>query len=568
METKVRRIHADRLKSRIGFHGAFFVDGGGLGGGLALLWKVKNSLQLLSYSKNHVDVEVRMPDSVVWRLTCVYGFPERDRRHLTWDLLRSLRSNSILPWLVAGDFNEILSLSEKRGQHGHPTTLMEAFSKALDDCLLLDLGCKGRLFTWERGRGTDGWVEERLDRAVADAEWCSVFPHAMVQNIETLTSDHSAIFIDVERPIVRRRKRRFMFENAWLSDAGCKEVVEHSWQTNVDKTVPGKLTACSVDLRRWGGDLGKRLGQEISALQSRLTFFRGIYTSASLREIKEIDSRLQALLTQQHVFWRQRVKQHWLRLGYRNTKFFHHQASCRRYKNYISKLKDSTGRWCENEDLHHLITNYYSEIFSTQGTQMMGELDGFRQKLSQEDNISLLRPYTHEEIKLAVFSMSPDKAPGADGFNPAFFQHFWQEIGSDVSNFVIQCLHSRSFPDALNDSIITLVPKNVAPEFVTDLRPIALCNVLYKIMAKMVANRLKTVLDKIVDHTQSAFIPGRLITDNVLVASEVIHYLNHRRSGLTGWCALKLDMAKAYDRMEWVIFKGDSYRDGFWNGIY
>lgn len=118
-------------------------------------------------------------------------------------------------------------------------------------------------------------------------------------------------------------------------------------------------------------------------------------------------------------------------------------------------------------------------------------MNGFKQKVSHVDNISLLRPYIHEEVKVAVFSMSPNKAPGPDRFNLAFFQHFWQNFGFHVSNFVLHCLHSDSFPNGLNDSIITLVPQKDVPEFVTDLRPITLCNVLYKIMTKMVTNRLK-----------------------------------------------------------------------------
>lgn len=557
METKVRRVHADQLKSRMGFEGVFYVDGGGVGGGLALFWKVKDSLRLLSYSKNHIDVEIRLPGSSEWRLTCFYGFPERSRRYQSWDLLRSIRPKSNLPWLVAGDFNEILSLSEKRGLHGHPVNLMNDFNKALDDCFLFDMGIKGRFFTWEKGRGTENWVEERLDRAVADAAWCTLYPHAVVHNLDVITSDHFAIFLDLEKPRVRRRKRMFMFENAWLADSGCKDVVKHSWEKAGNRAIPEKLEVCAVDLKRWGGDIGKRLGKEIDKLKARLHDLRGHYDSASLHAIRTADLELRTLLEQQHIFWKQRVKQHWLNHGDRNTKFFHHCASSRKRKNHITKLRDSSGQWCEDTNLEDLITNYFSDIFTSRGAHIGEELDGLHQKVTAADNDTLTRPFTFEEVKLAVFSMAPDKAPGPDGFNPAFFRHFWTEVGNDVSNFVLQCLHTRSFPPGLNDATISLVPKKTSPEFVSDMRPIALCNVTYKIMAKMIANRLKTVLDITIDETQSAFIPGRLITDNVLVASEVIHYLNRKREGSVAWCALKLDMAKAYDKMEWNFLRVD-----------
>ncbi|XP_019150180.1 PREDICTED: uncharacterized protein LOC109146988 [Ipomoea nil] len=147
--------------------------------------------------------------------------------------------------------------------------------------------------------------------------------------------------------------------------------------------------------------------------------------------------------------------------------------------------------------------------------------------------------------------MAPDKSPGPDGFSPAFFQHFWKEIGVDVSRFIIDCIEGNHFSDGMNDAIITLIPKKTSLVSMSELRPIALCNVLYKIISKMLANRLKMVLERIISPAQSAFLSGRLITDNVLVASEVIHFLNRKRQGRDGWCALKLDMAKAYDKMEW-----------------
>ncbi|XP_031097121.1 uncharacterized protein LOC116001379 [Ipomoea triloba] len=139
-----------------------------------------------------------------------------------------------------------------------------------------------------------------------------------------------------------------------------------------------------------------------------------------------------------------------------------------------------------------------------------------------------------------------------DGMNLGFYQHYWDVVGEDVSAFVLNCLHTCSFPADLNDTNVVLIPKKNIPESVADLKPIALCNVVYKVIAKMLANRMKHLLSGIISESQSAFIPGRLITDNILVAAEVGHFLNRKQCGVVGWGALKLDMAKAYDRMEWV----------------
>lgn len=146
--------------------------------------------------------------------------------------------------------------------------------------------------------------------------------------------------------------------------------------------------------------------------------------------------------------------------------------------------------------------------------------------------------------------MAPNKSPGPDGMTPGFYQNHWAILEPDVTTFILDCLNNNNVPPSLNDTTIVLIPKKTAPDSVTDLRPIALCNVVYKIIAKVLANRMKKILGEIISENQSAFVPERLISDNILIAAEIGHFLHNKRNGSTGWTGLKLDMAKAYDRME------------------
>ena len=159
--------------------------------------------------------------------------------------------------------------------------------------------------------------------------------------------------------------------------------------------------------------------------------------------------------------------------------------------------------------------------------------------------------------------MGPTKTPRPDGMNALFYQKFWHVVGKDVVTAVLDFLNDGILLPALNHTDIVLIPKVKNLEKMSDFRPISLCNVIYKIISKVLANKLKQVLPNIISPTQSAFVPGRLITDNVLVAYETLHTMHSRKKGKTGSLALKLDVSKAYDRMEWLFLQGVMQRMGF-----
>lgn len=159
--------------------------------------------------------------------------------------------------------------------------------------------------------------------------------------------------------------------------------------------------------------------------------------------------------------------------------------------------------------------------------------------------------------------MHPLKSLGPDGFGACFFQHHWEIIGDKVWAAVLNFLNGGSLDPSVNETFIALIPKSHNALLVSEYRPISLCNVAYKLIAKTLANRLKLVLPSIISQNQSAFVPGRLITDNVLIAYEALHTMHTRMNGKKGYMVVKLDMRKAYDRVEWPFLEAMMRTLGF-----
>lgn len=197
-------------------------------------------------SNNHVDISVNTDGGKEWRLTGFYGFPSRRDRTKSWELLRNLKDKSELPWLVIGDFNDLTKQTEKRGGRPHPNAMLHGFGDTLDYCSLFDLGMFGYPFTWERGRGNACWVEERLDRAITSSSWRLLFRDARLENVNTINSDHSAIFLDLTTRSRRSKERLFRFENAWLKEEECLNIVKNSCSDTKDLAFIEQLSKCCM----------------------------------------------------------------------------------------------------------------------------------------------------------------------------------------------------------------------------------------------------------------------------------------------------------------------------------
>ncbi|KAL3849582.1 hypothetical protein ACJIZ3_011464 [Penstemon smallii] len=176
----------------------------------------------------------------------------------------------------------------------------------------------------------------------------------------------------------------------------------------------------------------------------------------------------------------------------------------------------------------------------------------FPSVISNSENEKICSIPTPSDIKKVMFSMASNKSPGPDGFPPCFFKSFWHITGTSVIQAVQAFFKNKLFPHALNHTLITLIPKIQKACRVEHFRPISLCNVVYKIISKIIALRLKAHLDKFIAPNQMAFLKGRSIQDNTIISHEIMHYL-HKKKGKKYLMAIKVDLAKAFDRVEWPL---------------
>lgn len=487
-------------------------------------------------------------------ISFIYGAPAMENRAAFWAKLTELGRNRDSPWLISGDFNDILNNSEKTGGPARWEGSFTALRSFVSQNGLWDLKHSGNQLSW-RGTRYTHHVRSRLDKSMVNCSWNELFPLGRCRYLRFEGSDH--------RPLVTyfnnsgpRRKGMFRFNRSLTEKKEVEELVEDTWNYSPLASVITKLNACRRGIIQWAKDQDIKNNQLIQQNQEALEEA----LSASIPDQEAIERLTKSLLAaykEEENFWLQRSRIQWLKSGDKNTGFFHAATRQRRLINSMSVIEDDEGKKVYEEDqICNVISEYFKKIFTSNNNTDFGRLSEILQcKVPEETNQYLTLIPSDSEIKEAAFSINSGKAPGLDGFSAKFYQAYWHIIGIDVCRDIREFFLSGELHPQQNETHVRLIPKTTSARKVSEYRPIALCTTHYKIIAKILTRRMKPLLPALISKSQSAFVAGRAIVDNVLITHETLHFL--RTSEAKKYCsmAIKTDMSKAYDRIEWGFLR-------------
>ncbi|GKV15742.1 hypothetical protein SLEP1_g26499 [Rubroshorea leprosula] len=409
-------------------------------------------------------------------------------------------------------FTKMRDKEERRGRYTDVVD-MRGFNDFILDASLEEIPMVGRKFTWYK---SDGTAMSKLDRFLFSTEFLINFPNLIQRGFDAFVRDKWSSFeID-----------------GW----GCYKLKE-------------KLKMLKKELKAWNKEVFGVIDRNMDAAREEIKQLDEKEENEGLTSM-EIDKRKENF----HKFmeWSkakdnilfQKSRQRWLKEGDANTKFFHGCIVNRRKQNEIIGLYNN-GEWIEDADeVKELARNYFKDKFEEEKWDRPSLGDLQFKKISEAENNFLISKFSTEEIDEAVWGCNGAKSLGPDGFNFNFIKKVWPVIKEDVYAFLAEFHENGKLVKGSNTSFIVLIRKKENPQSFGDYRPISLIGSMYKIISKILANRLRRVMDSVISPNQTTFIGERQIIDGIVITNEIIHEAKQSKKPTL---VFKADFEKAYD---------------------
>ncbi|XP_010430851.1 PREDICTED: uncharacterized protein LOC104715105 [Camelina sativa] len=415
-------------------------------------------------------------------------------------------------WIICGDFNEVLEGGDHSLFASSPT-----ISHGMRD--FQDL---------------DGVICKKLDRVLISKSWLHQYHQSYSVFESGGCSDHMRcrFYISEEE---KRVKKPFKFMKATTNHPDDHTFLAERWtkspplfhSISAMHRFSKKLKGLQPLLRSMGkqqvGHITIRTKEAYKCLCELQMQTMAHPSPHAISAEADAYAKWQRLSDIEESYLKQKAKLHWLKVGDQNNKAFHIPATLREQINTIREILCDDGRLVDKLD--HI-------------------------KLEAESDKQLLtHDVTNEEIRRVLFSMPSSKSPGPDGFTTEFFKESWSIVGEDFLVAVQSFFQTGFLPKGVNSTILALIPKKKKAKVMKDYRPISCCNVIYKVISKILANRLKIILPKFITPNQSVFVKDRLLMENVLFATKIIK--DYHKDTVSPRCAMQIDISKTFDSVQW-----------------
>jgi hypothetical protein len=430
--------------------------------------------------------------------------------------------------------------------------------------------------TWRNGRSGSEAIARRLDHfLISDGFLSSTgFPTSWVEL--PFFSDHAPILLQLNLPLLHN-SFPFKFNHHWLSFADYSALVHSVWtdpcfqrEENPQLRIVWKLKVLKAHSKSWSKIKKATEASLLNNLESEITQLILTSTTAALSledsvTLKALERSRDSILREEEKCWRLRSRATWLKWGDSNSKFFHKVASFNRNKKLIWSIEsECDGPLRGQEAIKAEAVSHFEHLFKASSSHNLLEKCStaslFPQLVSAAEASDLYKPVTLPELKEILIHFKKERSPGPDGWTAEFFTFFFDLVGSDLLQMVEDSRIKGKISRSLNSTFLVLIPKENNSVSFNDYRPISLCNLIYKVISKVISNRIKPFLERSLSAEQLGFLKGRRIQDAIGAAHESIHSIKQKNLKAL---VMKIDLKKAFDSIDWEFLRLILHTVGF-----
>lgn len=569
-ETKLRAVNRELIRQLWGNRQCSWVHlpSEGASGGFLTIWD-ESKVELVDHLEGSFSLSTlfrNVSDNVSWAMSNIYGPVDSHLKQDFWLELSSLGGIwSDMCWCVCGDYNATKSREDRNTGKLNRNEAKE-FCNWIDSFELQEFELLEGLYTHKNTRGS----MSRLDRFFITSQFADLFANLTERAGPYYKSDHRVVLLASMK--VTLGPRPFKCENYWLTDGKVLQLMKQWWRTSAINGEPGyvlakKIGMWKLNLTSWAKRNCGSVELEVAKHEETTIAWNKMEEETGLTEDegaakRKAEESLNLALKNMESFWSQRTRKTWAVKGDRCTNLFHKIANASAQSGYIDGLKIND-RWetdlevCKEEAM-----NFFRQLYQESDWDRP-KLDGLVfNRLDESQKRRLEEVFSESEVVQAMKQLAKEKSPGPDGFQTAVYLNCWEVCKDDLMK-VLRDFYARGFLSwRLNTGFITLIPKMKGQKGIVDFRPIVLMHGVGKIISKILALRLASVMNGLVSDHQTAGCPGRVIHDTILMANELVD--SKKRSKSEG-LLVKADFFKAFDTVSWGYLDYMLGRMGFGN---